>query len=235
MNTTNEYPPRHVPGFRPLVPDAEPQDESAKLRDSAGVGTLKATVHRLDQRLTESLSRIAELEQQLASLQADYSAAEKATDNVMRILPELNQSPSWEDAANNVRKYIDGLEQQVKDLDWFSKQRDERIAELENALTESDDEGTKALLKISQLEQQLATALTPRPIEEAGPVKDGFVRLYGADCRLRWVFDMTKEDTDTHFLDIRLPEPDPRAEYERAVAEAGGAFEAWLKAKGGVA
>lgn len=87
---------------------------------------------------------------------------------------------------------------------------------------------------ITELEQQLATALIPRPIAEAGPVKDGFVRLYGADCRLRWVFDTTKEDTDTHFLDIRLPSPNPRAEYERAVAEAGGAFEAWLKAKGGV-
>lgn len=86
----------------------------------------------------------------------------------------------------------------------------------------------------AQAWEQLATALTPRPIAEAGPVKEGFVRLYGADCRLRWVFDTTKEDTDTHFLDIRLPEPDPRAEYARAVAEAGGAFEAWLKAKGGV-
>jgi hypothetical protein len=87
----------------------------------------------------------------------------------------------------------------------------------------------------SQAWDHLTSALTPRPIAEAGPVKGGFVRLYGADCRLRWVFDTTKEDTDTHFIDIRLPQPNPRAEYERAVAEAGGAFEAWLKAKGGLA
>lgn len=194
-------------GYR--IPDAEPQDDTAKLRE-----------------------RIAELEQQLASLQTDYFFAEKATDNVMRILPELNQSPSWEDAANNVRKYIDGLEQQVKDLDWFSKQRDERIAELENALTESDDEGTKALLKISQLEQQLATALTPRPIEEAGPVKEGFVRFYLESRVHGWMGATFPEGDDTHFLDIRLPAPDPRAEYERAVAVAGGPFEAWLKTKG---
>jgi hypothetical protein len=140
------------------IPD-EPQEETAKLREriaeleeelkqanlcsSTGVGTLKATVHRLDQRLTESLDRIAELE------------------------------------------------------------------------------------------QQLATALTPRPIAEAGEVKEGFVRLYGdlkPDCG--WTQQFWKPDT--HFIDIRLPQPNPRAEYERAVAEAGGAFEAWLKAKGGV-
>jgi len=134
--------------------------------------------------------RIAELEQELASLQTDYFFAERAADNVMRILPELNQSPSWEDAANNVRKYIDGLE------------------------------------------QQLATALTPRPIEEAGPVKEGFVRLYG-QLTEDHPFMSYKVNFDTHFLDIRLPEPDFFSEYERAGAEAGGAFEAWLQAKGG--
>lgn len=98
---------------------------------------------------------------------------------------------------------------------------------------EPQDDPAKLRERIAELEQQLATALTPRPIAEAGPVKEGFVRLFGEVGQHRqfrgahWV-------GDTHFLDIRLPSPDPRAEYERAVAEAGGAFEAWLKAKGGV-
>jgi hypothetical protein len=88
--------------------------------------------------------------------------------------------------------------------------------------------------RIAELEQHLATALTPRPLSEAGPVKEGFVRLFGQideDCP----FMAYQDSHDTHFIDIRLPEPDHRDEYERAVAEAGGPFEAWLKAKGGVA
>jgi hypothetical protein len=88
--------------------------------------------------------------------------------------------------------------------------------------------------RIAELEQQLATALTPHPIAEAGPVPEGFRRWY---MKLRgskvYAYGITPYESDTHFIDIRLPEPDPRAEYERAVAEAGGAFEAWLKAKGG--
>lgn len=88
--------------------------------------------------------------------------------------------------------------------------------------------------RIAELEQQLATALIPRPIAEAGPVKEGFVRLHGdlkPDCG--WTQQCWK--SDTHFLDIHLPSPDPRAEYDRAVAEAGGHYEAWLQAKGGCA
>ncbi len=87
--------------------------------------------------------------------------------------------------------------------------------------------------RIAELEQQLATSLTPRPIAEAGEVKDGFVRFYLESRVLGWMGATFPEGDDTHFLDIRLPEPDPRAEYERAVAEAGGHYEAWLKAKGG--
>lgn len=85
----------------------------------------------------------------------------------------------------------------------------------------------------AQAWEHLAIALTPRPIAEAGEVKEGFVRLFGQldeDCP----FMAFQDDHDTHFLDIRLPSPNPRAEHERAVAEAGGAFEAWLQAKGGV-
>jgi hypothetical protein len=89
--------------------------------------------------------------------------------------------------------------------------------------------------RIAELEQQLATALTPRPIVEAGPVKEGFFRLYGKVDNPARAWSTIINIRDTHFLDIRLPEPDPRAQYERAVAEAGGHYEAWLKAKGGVA
>ena len=49
----------------------------------------------------------------------------------------------------------------------------ERITELENTLEQS-------LLKIIYFKKQLSTALTPRLIAEAGPVKDGFVRIYGS-------------------------------------------------------
>jgi hypothetical protein len=88
--------------------------------------------------------------------------------------------------------------------------------------------------RIAELEEQLATALTPRPLSEAGPEKEGVVRLFVNVAHPQHVRSMHWVG-DTHFIDIRLPEPDPRVEYERAVAEAGGAFEAWLQAKGGAA
>jgi hypothetical protein len=86
--------------------------------------------------------------------------------------------------------------------------------------------------RIAELEQQLSTALTPRPIVEAGPVKEGFVRIFSSTGNA-WIWSECQQPTDTHFIDIRLPEPDPRAEYEHAVAVAGGHYEAWLQAKGG--
>ncbi len=88
--------------------------------------------------------------------------------------------------------------------------------------------------RIAELEEQLATALTPRPIAEAGPVKEGFVRIFSSTCNA-WIWSECQQPTDTHFIDIKFPSPDPRAEYERAVAEAGGHYEAWLQAKGGAA
>jgi len=84
------------------------------------------------------------------------------------------------------------------------------------------------------LKTLLTAALTPRPLSEARPVKEGVVRLFVNVAHPQHVRSMHWVG-DTHFIDIRLPEPDPRAEYERAVAEAGGHYEAWLQAKGGVA
>jgi hypothetical protein len=121
----------------------------------------------------------------------------------------------------------------------------ERIAELEEnekAMKESlmsqdrvHRQDSEMLEKrLYETERQLSTALTPRPIAEAGPVKEGFERIFFSFAKqgrmglggAKWMFT-------THFIDIRLPVPNPRAEYERAVAEAGGHYEAWLKAKGG--
>jgi hypothetical protein len=101
---------------------------------------------------------------------------------------------------------------------------------------EPQDDTAKLRERIAELEQQLATSLTPRPIAEAGPVKEGVVRISGYYYHMAksWLWGHGYDNKDTHFIDIRLPSLDPRAEYERAVAEAGGPFEAWLKAKGGV-
>jgi hypothetical protein len=88
--------------------------------------------------------------------------------------------------------------------------------------------------RIAELEQELDNALTPRPIAEARPVKEGFGRLFVNVAHPQHVRDMHWVG-DTHFIDIKFPSPDPRAEYERAVAEAGGHYEAWLQAKGGAA
>lgn len=153
-----------------LIPDAEPQDDTAKLRE-----------------------RIAELEQQLATWETELSA----------VMP-----PDFKD--------------------WY-----------QNAKSEWPTVACMVIESLRASEAQawdhLATALTPRPIAEAGPVKEGFVRLFGGkDSCGKWVFYPLYWQSDTHFLDIRLPEPDLHAEYDRAVAEAGGHYEAWLKAKGGV-
>jgi hypothetical protein len=48
-------------------------------------------------------------ERQIEELKKWDRFKEQAVDNVMRILPELNTSPSWEDAANNARALIDNM------------------------------------------------------------------------------------------------------------------------------
>jgi hypothetical protein len=97
--------------------------------------------------------------------------------------------------------------------------------------------------RIAELEQQLAAALTPRPISEAGEVKEGFRRWYleignSKVCGNSKVYSYgtTPGESDTHFIDIRLPSPDLRDEYERALAECGGDPVAlYAKMKGGAA
>jgi hypothetical protein len=108
----------------------------------------------------------------------------------------------------------------------------------QNAKSEHPIVARSVIESLSKSEAQawdhLTSALTPRPIAEAGPVKDGVVRLFSGKVNA-WVWSDFCQPDDTHFIDIKLPSPDPRAEYERAVAKAGGAFEAWLQAKGGLA
>lgn len=55
-------------------------------------------------------------ERQIEELKKWDQIKETAVDNVLRILPELNESPSWEDAANNVRTFIDGLKSEQASL-----------------------------------------------------------------------------------------------------------------------
>lgn len=55
-------------------------------------------------------------ERQVEDIKKWDQIKEMAVDNVLRILPELNASPSWEDAANNVRTFIDGLKSEQASL-----------------------------------------------------------------------------------------------------------------------
>jgi hypothetical protein len=64
----------------------------------------------------EAIARAEKAEAELASLKGDMLIAERAVDNVMRILPELVKSPSWEDAATSVREHIDKLQEEIDSL-----------------------------------------------------------------------------------------------------------------------
>jgi hypothetical protein len=142
-----------------------------------------------------------------------------------------------QDDTAKLRERIAELEQKLSDELHHTVTLNGRIAELEFLL---EDERKKYLGRsqhIEDLEHDLRTALTPRPIAEAGEVKEGFRRWYLeiGDSKV-YSFGNIPCESDTHFIDIRLPEPDPRAEYERALAECGGDPVAlYAKMKGGAA
>ena len=317
--STTEYPPRHIPGFRPLVPgemwhrtdfnpDMLPEgwrplllgEEEQEVDqcwipylkkwndDPADGGAMATDYHRRTRRPLPPPPPTFEHDDKTWSSHVPGEPCPVDKSTVVQVFT------SGLGASSRLRaEYFGWRTQELDKVHWgviigyriadaepqnYTAKLRERIAELEQELATWETEigavmpsdfkdwhqnsknewpvvARSVIESLSKRESQawdhLTTALTPRPIAEAGEVKEGFVRLYGADCRLRWVFDTTKEDTDTHFrlswvfdttkedtdthfIDIHLPSPDPRAEYERAVAEAGGAFEAWLKAKGGV-
>jgi len=256
MNTTtNEYPPRHIPGFRPLIlgeqwhradftPDMLPEGWRPLL--------LGEKTEAIDE-LPLNASRTGDWR----TLNTSYGPALERDVHFRTRRPLPPPPPTFEHAGKTWTSHVPGdpcpVDVKIKvevlfqllvsnprglagDWSWEDGQDGWNIIGYRIPDAEPQDETAKLRERIAELEQQLATALTPRPIAEAGPVEDGFVRIYGGDYGGVWGFDSALElHTDTHFIDIKLPSPDPRAEYERAVAEAGGHYEAWLQAKGGVA
>jgi hypothetical protein len=285
MNTT-EYPSRHIPGFRPLVP-GEAWHRTDFTPDMLPEGWRPLLLGEKEQSgdLLADCMAPCSCDTALPARKLDFQRITR------RPLPP--PPPTFEHDGKTWNSHVPGdpcpvhytktvevisadYEQEYGFSDEFhwpavigyripdepqddtAKMR-ERIAELEqqlaaweteigavmptdfkdwhqNAKSEHPIVARSVIESLSKRESQawdhLATALTPRPIAEAGPVKDGVVRLFSGKVNA-WVWSDFCQPDDTHFIDIRLPQPNPRAEYERAVAEAGGAFEAWLKAKGG--
>ena len=114
-------------------------------------------------------------------------------------------------------------------------EKEARVAELERELHEATNAFANEMRDCANLREELASALTPRPISEAGELREGFVRLYGAVLgSLGFSLDAMKYDT--HFLDIHLPVPTEREQFEAELAKHNGDhFAMWQSTKGGVA
>jgi BMFP domain-containing protein YqiC len=239
-----------IPDAKPVNETDEPQDDTAKLRER--IAELEIHIQSRDKSEAAYVEctnkHVTKLEQRIAELE-DWKA------QTMRVESEWDEQKLAKMLGGNlgescrkiIQKRVPELLARIAKLEQQLATWETEIGAVmppdfkdwhQNAKSEWPVVARSVIESLRKRESQawdhLATALTPRPIEEAGEVKDGFVRLYGKLVR-RFLFDSKPASDDTHFIDIRLPSPDPRAEYERAVAEAGGAFEAWLKAKGGVA
>jgi hypothetical protein len=258
MNTTTKYPPRHIPGFRPLVP-GEAWHRTDFTPDMLPEGwrplLLGEYIVQGDAFYWQTCWRF---------VKEDFMPAQTGhcLNRTRRPLPP--PPPTFEHDGKVWNSHVPGdpcpvhymktVEVMGADYDeeqgfsdefhWpavigyripdepandTAKLR-ERIAYLETRLEEVKDE-------LFKQDKELATALTPRPIAEAGGVKEGFVRIFFSIAEqgimglsgAKWMFA-------THFIDIKLPAPDPRAEYERALAECGGDPVAlYAKMKGGAA
>jgi hypothetical protein len=281
MNTT-EYPPRHIPGFRPLVPGEQwhrTDFTPDMLENQDGKGPWRPLLLGEYEEQGDVLARSHKQCGMVIGQPADEEDFHRRT---RRPLPP--PPPTFEHGGKVWNSHVPGDPCPVDDskgieglmangiIDtrlgngstasrlakwwwWFdcgktsligyripdaepvndtAKLR-ERITELEFLL---EDERKKYLGRsqhIEDLEHDLRTALTPRPIAEAGEVKEGFVRLYGQLTK-NHPFMSHKVNFDTHFIDIKLPVPDPHDEYERALAECGGDPVAlYAKMKGGAA
>jgi hypothetical protein len=254
MNTTNEYPPRHIPSFRPLVP-GEAWHSTDFTPDMLPQGwrplLLGENTFEDSQIFPEAGADSWKFKWQQPKVVTHLAGPGSWRTRTRRPLPP--PPPTFEYDGKTWNSHVPGdpcpvdTKVMVQCL-LASGGESTCVAILWNWTdcgtasiigyripdAEPQDETAKLRERIAELEQQLATALTPRPIAEAGPVKEGVVRLFVNVAHPQHVRSMHWVG-DTHFIDICLPEPDPLAEYERAVAEAGGHYEAWLKAKGGVA
>jgi hypothetical protein len=270
--TTTEYPPRHIPGFRPLVPGEQwhRQDFTEDMLPDGWRPLMLGENQRPEDDELDCIGSIVHSTEVL-----DHGATDEDC-HVRTRRPLPPPPPTFEHDGKTWNSHVPGdpcpvdgekpievlLENLTKGVDaantWFwikmnmnsiigyrihDDEPDNDTAKLQLAyegkctelhiVTEDRDRLHKC---VAELERQLANALTPRPIAEAGVVKEGFERIFFSIAEQGVVgLSGAKWSFATHFIDIKLPVPDPRAEYERAVAEAGGPFEAWLQAKGGAA
>ena len=254
MNT-NEYPPRHIPGFRPLVPgEAWHRTDFTPDMLEGKEGKKPWRPLLLGEEKQPGKYWVKPLGSDWDNAPSTRSALPTDFHQITRH-PLPPPPPTFEYDGKTWNSHVPGdpcpVDVKVKvevlfqllvsnprclagDWSWEDGQDEWNIIGYRIPDAVPKDDTAKLRERIAELEQELATALTPRPIEEAGPVKEGFGRLFVNVAHPQHVRDMHWVG-DTHFIDIKFPSPDPRAEYERAVAEAGGHYEAWLKAKGGVA
>jgi hypothetical protein len=243
MNTTTEYPPRHINGFRPLVPgeqwhrtdftpDMLPEGwrpllleekeehgdllaECGKQCCTFGLGALDCDMHR---RTRRPLPPPPPTFKHDGKVWTSHVPGDPCPVHYMKTVEVMGADYDEEQGFSDEFHWPAVIGYRIPDA-------------------EPQDDTAKLRERISQLEQQLATALTPHPIAEAGEVKEGFERIFFSIAEqgimglsgAKWMFA-------THFIDIKLPAPDPRAEYERALAECGGDPVAlYAKMKGGAA
>lgn len=157
------------------------------------------------------------------ALESQWVVAERAVDNVIKILPELKKSPSWEDAATLIREYIDSANARAEKAEaeiaehkaltadeWAARWQDEVDARNRqyNELECTRAIAEKALTELAKTKENAPPQL--RPLAEAGEVPEGCVRYYTYKKDGEWTTKSKyRAMQDTHYIDFRLPEPEP--------------------------
>lgn len=195
-----------------LTPD-QPADEQPE------VAALKARVAELERDIAEAKTYLQEVDLPDEDL---VTKAKRIRDSLDFLTGITRGQARQIDEANNAMRLL--LEELAAVRESCESQR--RVFRQDNEMLEERLHATRT---------GLASALTPRPISEAGELREGFVRLFGQideDCP----FMAYQDSHDTHFLDIRLPQPTEREQFEAELAKHGGDhFAMWKATKGGVA
>ena len=179
-------------GSKPILFDADPANSIWGSQKLARLDLIKSALDALPEPEPPTVDWKAKFE----ALESQWVVAERAVDNVLKILPDLKKYSSWENAATLIREYIDSANARAEKAE----------VELARVREACDRMSKQEVLSISQL----------RPLAEAGPVPEGCVRVRAWEDINRWIYGGEEWDGDTHFADIRLPvpaeKPDPYAD-----------------------
>jgi hypothetical protein len=146
--------------------------------------------------LPEPESPTVDWKAKFEALESQWVAAERAVDNVLKILPELKKSPSWENSAALIREYID----------WANARAEKAEAEL--AQSEAAFSNYRGVILSALNEagaptpEPLATKPISLPLAECMSIRDYFAgqalagSLASQTPESYWAFAARPEETN---------------------------------------